>query len=312
MSRLNEHLEHIRNTVVPTRGAAQVGLDAAYIAEIEARAQPPLLARGLEQWNAGYLYEQHETLEWLWRATDEPVRDLFKGIIQSGVGGYHVLNRNRKGALGKWTGALGYLAPFDSLHPYAIDVGHLRAQLAEAREALLAEEEPDWEVQEVRVKQMSVRWVVRQAAPRVSSLLRRLDRAWEESPLSVLGNLRGVTEEEATRLPETRMRSIAYLIAHLGVGKAIVAARCAGDEALSFQDVAPPEPWRDLPHWASEIQERLRRVVGFLTEEALDEMRPLFGTTLSLERILEATIEHDIYHAGEINLLRELYRTDKT
>jgi uncharacterized damage-inducible protein DinB len=309
MSRLDEHLEHIRSTVVPTRGAAQAGLDAAYIQEIEARAQPPLLVRGMEQWNAGHFYEQHETLEWLWRATDEPVRDLFKGMIQGGVGAYHVMNGNRKGALGKWTGALGYLAPFDALHPYAIDSGHLRAQIMAARDALLAEEKPDWTLHQERVKQMRIQWTPRLAEPRVSSLLSRLDRAWEESSLSVLANLRGVTEQEATWLPQPQMRSIAFLLAHLGVGKAAVAARCAGDDTRSFQDSAPPEAWPALQHWVSEVQEELRRAVGFLSEAQLDELRPLFASPLPLERILEATIEHDLYHAGEINLLREAYRT---
>ncbi len=50
---------------------------------------PQELTRAIEQLNAGELFEQHETLELLWRATREPVRDLYHGILQIGVGLYH-------------------------------------------------------------------------------------------------------------------------------------------------------------------------------------------------------------------------------
>ena len=35
---------------------------------------PPLLRRGIEQFNAGEFFDQHETLEDLWRAETRPVR----------------------------------------------------------------------------------------------------------------------------------------------------------------------------------------------------------------------------------------------
>jgi predicted metal-dependent hydrolase/uncharacterized damage-inducible protein DinB len=311
MDRLNEHLEHIRAEVVPRRGAAQDGMDEGYLREVEGRAQPPHLARGLEQWNAGRFYEQHETLEWLWRATDEPVRDALKGIIQSGVGAYHVLKRNRRGALGKWTGAIGYLEPFEGRHPYGIDVGHLRGQVLAARQALLEDEEPEWEVHRTRVEGLRVRWERREAEPRVTALLRRLDRAWSESPLSVEANCADLTEEEAGWLPEGGARPIRSLLVHLGVGKAVTANRCFGDGQLGFQEVRAPETWRLLRRWLTEEHEAIREPLGFLRDAALDETREMFGRSMALERIIEASIEHDLYHAGEINLLRELYRKSK-
>lgn len=306
--RLAEHLAHILSDVVPSRGAAQGGLDAAYSREVEARAQPPLLARGLEQWNTHRFYEQHETLEWLWRATHEPVRDMLKGIIQSGVGAYHVLNGNRRGALGKWTGAIGYLEPFAALHPYGVDIGHLRAQVQEARQALLDDAEPDWAAHHARVQGFSLRWEPRPAEPRVTALLRRLDRAWSESPLSIETNSAGVTEEEASWLPAEGMRSIRALLAHLGAGKRVTANGCFGDGQLGFTDVTPPDEWRVLLRWLLEAHEAIREPLGFLHDAALNEPRPMFGRVLPLEQLIEASIEHDFYHAGEVNLLREHFR----
>lgn len=310
MSRLREHLEHILSEVVPQRGAAQAGMEEAYIKEISTRLQPPHLVRGLEQWNAGRFYEQHETLEWLWRATSEPVRDALKGIIQSGVGAYHLQRRNRRGALGKWTGAIGYLAPFERLHPYGIDVGHLRQQVLIAREALLEDEQeqPDWEAHLARVAAMHVVFERRVAQPRVTALLRRFDRAWQDSPLSVEENMHGLTEEEANWRPTAGVRSIRELLVHLGIGKAVVMNRCFADQTLNFTDVKAPEAWRKLLRWLTEQHEGLRKPLGFLQDEQLSAERAIFGQMLAIEQIIEANIEHDFYHAGEINRIREVYR----
>jgi uncharacterized protein len=75
---------------------------------------PDALRRGIEQFNAGEFFEQHETLELLWRETRSPVRDLYHGILQVGVGLHHWRNRNHHGAtvlLDEGTARLGPFAP---------------------------------------------------------------------------------------------------------------------------------------------------------------------------------------------------------
>ena len=59
---------------------------------------PPELIRGIEQFNAGEFFQQHETLELLWRDTTAPVRGLYHGILQVGVGFHHWRGRNFHGA----------------------------------------------------------------------------------------------------------------------------------------------------------------------------------------------------------------------
>ena len=49
---------------------------------------------GLEQFNRGEFFEQHETLELLWMAERSEVRSLYKGILQIGVGYFHLFERN--------------------------------------------------------------------------------------------------------------------------------------------------------------------------------------------------------------------------
>ena len=59
---------------------------------------PDLAAQALALFNAGEYYKQHDLLEELWRMTGGPVRDLYQGILQIGVGYYQILRGNRRGA----------------------------------------------------------------------------------------------------------------------------------------------------------------------------------------------------------------------
>ena len=73
---------------------------------------PAELYHGLEQFNRREFFECHETLEALWLAESGPVRELYQGILQVGVGFYHLLRGNRAGALGLLGKGIGHLAPF--------------------------------------------------------------------------------------------------------------------------------------------------------------------------------------------------------
>lgn len=53
----------------------------------------------IDQFNREEYYECHETLEDLWQAEKGRIQDLYKGILQIGVGIYHARRSNLKGAL---------------------------------------------------------------------------------------------------------------------------------------------------------------------------------------------------------------------
>ena len=60
---------------------------------------PALLVKGIREFNEGRYWECHETLEELWRAEPRPVRDLYQGILQVGVGFHHLRRGNHAGAV---------------------------------------------------------------------------------------------------------------------------------------------------------------------------------------------------------------------
>jgi predicted metal-dependent hydrolase len=73
---------------------------------------PPQLLEGVAQFNRGEYFEQHETLELLWRAETRPVRRLYQGILQIGVAFYHLQRSNYHGAVYMLTRGAAYLQPF--------------------------------------------------------------------------------------------------------------------------------------------------------------------------------------------------------
>ncbi len=59
---------------------------------------PPLLLAGILLFNERRFFECHEDLEELWKQERDPIRYLYQGILQIGVGFHHLRNRNYRGA----------------------------------------------------------------------------------------------------------------------------------------------------------------------------------------------------------------------
>ena len=61
---------------------------------------PDLVIQGIEEFNRGEFFECHEYLEEAWMQETGRVRYLYQGILQVGVGFYHLQNGNWRGATG--------------------------------------------------------------------------------------------------------------------------------------------------------------------------------------------------------------------
>ena len=96
---------------------------------------PETVLRGLECFKAGEYFEAHEFLETAWRAEKGPIRDLYRGILQVGVGYYHLQRGNLTGAQKMFIRARTTLAGF-STDECGIDLGRLLADV-ERVEAVL-------------------------------------------------------------------------------------------------------------------------------------------------------------------------------
>src|SRR6188474_3861979 len=90
---------------------------------------PAQLLEGIDQFNRGEYFEQHETLERLWRAEAGDIRYLYQGILQIGVAFHHLRKLNHHGTVYMLTRGSGYLAPF-APHCQGVDVRRLLSDAA--------------------------------------------------------------------------------------------------------------------------------------------------------------------------------------
>ena len=89
------------------------------------RAPTPEMLHAFEQFNRGKYWEQHETLETIWRAeTDATIRNFYKGILQIGVGFYHLRKGNYNGVVKVLGRGINYLKPY-APNCYGVDVARL-------------------------------------------------------------------------------------------------------------------------------------------------------------------------------------------
>jgi predicted metal-dependent hydrolase len=128
--------------------AALPGLlrDFARVLDAETQAQltcecdaalPELARQGIERFNAGDYYAQHDLFEALWVATPTPVRDLYRAILQVGIAYYQVERGNRRGALKMLLRSVQWLSILPD-ECQGVDVAALRADSYRVRAALEA------------------------------------------------------------------------------------------------------------------------------------------------------------------------------
>jgi predicted metal-dependent hydrolase len=112
-------------------------LSSADLVSACAAPAPPELLQAIHEFNAGEFFEQHETLELLWRAVPEEIRHLYEGILQVGVGLHHLFTKhNFRGAAVKLDHGIRLLEAFPEVC-HGVDIGKLRRDAKAARAHLL-------------------------------------------------------------------------------------------------------------------------------------------------------------------------------
>jgi uncharacterized damage-inducible protein DinB len=151
----------------------------------------------------------------------------------------------------------------------------------------------------------------------ITQLLAMLDSAFEGSRWqSVIGNLEAVPEDAWKRAPGGEARAIADLAMHLAYNAFGTQARAFGggcDEAeLTRLATAAFATREGTMAFLREHHARLRASIAALTDEDLDTERMTHLGPRPTPEIIAGVIEHDLYHAGEINAVRALFQGDSS
>ena len=88
--------------------------------------------KAAEQFNDGYYFESHETLEDLWMVTPLPDRDFFQAVIQLAAALVHFVRGEYPGILRLLDAAAVKLGPFVP-DRFGVDVAALLADVTRAR-----------------------------------------------------------------------------------------------------------------------------------------------------------------------------------
>jgi uncharacterized damage-inducible protein DinB len=151
-------------------------------------------------------------------------------------------------------------------------------------------------------------------------LLRNLDQAYDAKAwhgTNLRGSIRGLTLEELTFRPQPGRNNIWELIVHCSYWKYSVRRRLTGEKRGSF----PLEGSNFFPRPAGAASESAWKLDVVLLEQCHAALREAIAA-LSLERLGERTrgskyanrdtilgiASHDLYHAGQIQLIKRLAR----
>lgn len=93
--------------------AKSVLKNAPLLTEAELRARLPELYAAIDQFNDGYWFESHETLEDLWQVTPLPERTFLQGIIQAAAALVHYARGEGPGIFKLLDAALDKLRDFE-------------------------------------------------------------------------------------------------------------------------------------------------------------------------------------------------------
>lgn len=101
--------------------------------------------------------------------------------------------------------------------------------------------------------------------------------------------------------------SVAGLVWHVALWKQNLAQGLQTGAFPPEESITPPGVgWQSLRDWLADGQARLETALARLSEAELAEPREWEGITAPLARLLSYMSEHDYYHAGQIELLRQL------
>jgi uncharacterized damage-inducible protein DinB len=127
--------------------------------------------------------------------------------------------------------------------------------------------------------------------------------------------LQDITEKEAFTSPAKGVHSIAELISHVIYWRMPVIKALKGDKGF-HASVDSPENWIPLDHlkvkgWKgilSDFEDSQKQLVKLLTDAKPEFFKGEYSPGNSWEYVTEGIVQHDIYHLGQLGLVKKMLR----
>jgi len=154
-------------------------------------------------------------------------------------------------------------------------------------------------------------------APQISLLLRIIDEAYEKKAWhgpNLRGSVRGLDAQEVAWRPGPNRHNIWEIVVHAAYWKYAVRRRILGERRGSFPlkgsnwFVRPTamieDAWREDVALLNDMHRKMRAVVAAFSVKDLQKIPR--GSKVSNAAIIYGIALHDVYHAGQIQLLKRL------
>ena len=147
----------------------------------------------------------------------------------------------------------------------------------------------------------------------IKRIIDQMDRAFSGDAWhgpSLMSLLDGLSADDASKHSVPSAHSVWELVLHSAAWKTIAQHRLAGEtvEVTTERDWPPvwevtDVAWKRSIETLSESHKRLRKVAEELKEDQLEENAG--GSDYSRYVLLHGVIQHDLYHAGQIAILKK-------
>jgi DinB superfamily len=152
----------------------------------------------------------------------------------------------------------------------------------------------------------------------IDLLLTQFDQAYDKRSwhgTNLRGSIRGLTANDAAWRPHPERHNIHEIVAHAAYWKYAVRRRLTAEKRGSFplkgsdwfgRDAADDDQWASDVRLLDECHRSLREVIAALSPAGLQRS---VGRSLAALSLVSGIIAHDVYHAGQIQLLKRMRGT---
>jgi hypothetical protein len=161
----------------------------------------------------------------------------------------------------------------------------------------------------------------------IENLLKMYDEAYSRAAWhgpNLRGSLRGITARSAAQRPQPGRHNIWEIVVHAAYWKYAVRRRLLGEKRESFSlegsnwftrpasraaSAMNEKAWRLDVLLLDREHQKLRAAIAAFAPENLD--RRLRGSKSAARRLITGIAFHDVYHAGQIQLIKKLLKASR-
>jgi len=154
----------------------------------------------------------------------------------------------------------------------------------------------------------------------ITSLLQLIDESYEKKAWhgpNLKGSIRGLSAKQAAWRPSAERHNIWEIVLHCAYWKYIVRRRILGEKRGSFpykgsnwfdrRTGLTEKAWREDVRLLNLCHHTMRDAIAGLKRSELALTPP--GSKVSNAKIISGIASHDLYHAGQIQLLKRLMKS---